>query len=63
MVCMSASVDLLLHHHSPEVSVLAQADPGGPGKRAIKWLWCGTLYMGTCGLVIFVSINLSHTLM
>jgi len=22
-------------------SLLAPANPGGPGKRAIKWLWCG----------------------
>jgi len=22
-------------------SLLAPAHPGGPGKRAIKWLWCG----------------------
>jgi len=22
-------------------SFLALADPGGPGKRAVKWLWCG----------------------
>ena len=22
-------------------SLLAPADPGGPGKRAVKWLWCG----------------------
>ena len=22
-------------------SFLAPAHPGGPGKRAVKWLWCG----------------------
>jgi len=22
-------------------SLLALAHPGGPGKRAVKWLWCG----------------------
>jgi len=22
-------------------SLLAPAHPGGPGKRAVKWLWCG----------------------
>ena len=22
-------------------SILAAAHPGGPGKRAVKWLWCG----------------------
>ena len=25
-------------------SLLALAHPGGPGKRAIKWLWCGGGY-------------------
>jgi len=22
-------------------SLVAPAHPGGPGKRAVKWLWCG----------------------
>ena len=29
----------LLHHQKP--CLLAPAHPGGPRKRAIKWLWCG----------------------
>jgi len=28
-----------LHHIVS--SLLAPAHPGGPGKRAVKWLWCG----------------------
>ena len=36
---MSASVNLSLHHKAGS-SLLAPADPGGPGKRAVKWL-CG----------------------
>jgi len=23
-------------------SLLVPAHPGGPGKRAVKWLWCGS---------------------
>jgi len=40
MVCVSASVNLPLHHKSRS-SLLAPAHLGGPGKRAVKWLWCG----------------------
>jgi len=38
MVGVSASVNLPLHH-----KVLAPAQRGGPGKRAVKrlWWWCG----------------------
>jgi len=25
-------------------SLLAPAHPGGPGKRAVKWLWCGMVW-------------------
>jgi len=32
-------------------SLLARAHPGGPGKRAVKWLWCG----GGDGIKKFVS--------
>ena len=39
MVSASASVNLLLHHKSKS-SLLAPAYPGGPGKRAVKRLWC-----------------------
>ena len=39
MVCVSASVNLPLHHKSRS-SLLAPAHPGGPGKRAVKrWWW------------------------
>jgi len=40
IVCVSASVNLPLHHKVQKFS-MAQALPGGPGKRAVKWLWCG----------------------
>jgi len=40
MVCVSASVNLTLHNKSRS-SLLAPAHPDGPGKRAVKWLWCG----------------------
>ena len=36
-------------------SLLALAHPGGPGKRAIKWLWCGNNIVD----VIFFQ-NLRH---
>ena len=35
---VSASVNLPLRHKSRS-SLLAPAQPGGPGKRAVKWLW------------------------
>jgi len=38
MVGVSASVNLPLHHKVPRSSLLAQAHPGGPGKRAVKRL-------------------------
>jgi len=38
MVCVSASVNLPLHHKSRS-SLLAPAHPGGLGERAVKWLW------------------------
>jgi len=37
---VSASVNLPLHH-KVQFSLLAPAHPGGPGKRAVKWLWHG----------------------
>jgi len=40
MVGVSASVNLPLLIKSRS-SLLAPAHPGGPGKRAKKWLWCG----------------------
>ena len=36
---VSASVNLPLYH-KVRSSVLAPAHLGGPGKRAVKWLWC-----------------------
>ena len=27
-------------------SLLAPAHPGGPGKRAVKRLWCGVVFVG-----------------
>jgi len=41
MVGVSASVNLPLHHMKSRSSLLASVNPGGPGKRAIKQLWCG----------------------
>ena len=38
MVGVSASVNLPLHHKVQKF-LLAPAHPGGPGKRAVKWLW------------------------
>ena len=29
-------------------SLLALAHPGGPGKRAVKWLWCGVVMERKC---------------
>ena len=40
MVDVSASVNLPLHH-KVQSSLLAPAHLGGPGKRAVKRLWCG----------------------
>ena len=39
MVGVSASVNLPRTIKSRS-SLLAPAHPGGPGKRAVKWLWC-----------------------
>jgi len=38
MVSVFASFNLPLHHKSRS-SPLALAHPGGPRKRAVKWLW------------------------
>jgi len=40
MVSVSASVNLPFHHKSRS-SLLASSHLAGPGKRAVKWLWCG----------------------
>ena len=43
MVGVFASVRLLVFSCTikSRSSLLAPADPGGPRKRAVKWLWCG----------------------
>jgi len=42
MVGVSASVNLPLHHKVKKFPHgMAPAHPGGPGKMAIKRLWCG----------------------
>jgi len=48
-------------------SLLVPAHPGGPGKRAVKWLWCGGMYvcMYVCMYVSFgqgSSLLWNHTL-
>jgi len=40
MVGVSASVNFPLHH-KVQSSLLGPAHPGGPGKRAVKRMWCG----------------------
>jgi len=51
MVGVSASVNLPLHH-KVQNSLLAPAHPGGPRKRAVKWLWwCGGLTVVTASVL------------
>jgi len=38
-------------------SLLAPAHPGGPRKRAVKWLWCG--YMPLCITITYTN-NRKH---
>jgi len=33
-------------------SLLAPAHPGGPGKRAVKWLWCVGVVDGCVGIFV-----------
>ena len=43
LVGVSASVNLPLHHKVQKFSS-GTISPGGPGRRAVKWLWwCGSL--------------------
>jgi len=49
MVGVSASVSLPLHIKSRS-SLLAPAHLGAPGKRAVKWLWCGVVWLLTVAL-------------
>jgi len=44
---VSASVNLPLHHKVSRKSLLAPAHPNGPGKRAVKRLWCGDVVKPT----------------
>jgi len=42
MVCVSASLNLPLHHKVHDIVQKFSSgtgSPGGPGKRAVKWLW------------------------
>jgi len=55
MVSVSASVNLPLHHEVQTFSS-GTCSPGGPGKRAVKWLQCGGGLAVTCFLTFAVSI-------
>jgi len=46
MVGASASVNLPLHHEVQKFSS-GTGSPGGPGKRAVKRLWCGGVVVGS----------------
>jgi len=54
MVTVPASVDLPLHHKD-RGSLLAPAHPGGPRKRAIKWLWLSVVVVV---VVVVVEMNI-----
>jgi len=43
-------------------SSLAPAHPGGPGKGAIKWLWCGVVVFGLVPSVLCQEIRLEEHL-
>jgi len=53
---VSASVNLPLKSRS---SLLAPSHPGGPAKRAEKWLWCGGGGGGVyyCACENFTAVN------
>ena len=55
----SVCLPLLISHCTikSRTSLLAPAYPGGPGKRAAKWLWCGGV-----NLVICISLGLLYIL-
>jgi len=46
-------------------SLLAPAHPGGPGKRAVKWLWCGGVNNNNHFIAVirplFVQLNNKET--
>jgi len=56
MVGVFASVSLPLHHKVQKFSS-GTADPGGPGKRAVKRLWCGTVSQLLCRILRIKKIN------
>ena len=59
MVSVSASVNLPCTVKSRS-SLLAPAHPDGPGKRAIKWLWCGVVLMpGLCVSATYARVMCS----
>ena len=39
-------------------SLLALAHPGGPGKRAVKWLWCGVVVLKTYIMLMIRYVTL-----
>jgi len=43
MVSVSATVNLPLHHKVQKFS----SGTGSPGKRTVKWLWCGVVMLCT----------------
>ena len=52
MVSVSASVNLPLHHKVQKFSS-GTGSSGGPGKRAVRQLWCGVV-------VILLMIRVCH---
>ena len=44
MVCVSAPLLIFPCTIKSRSSLLAPAHPGGPGKRAVKRLWCGVVW-------------------
>ena len=57
MVCVSACVNLPLHHKSRS-SLLAPAHPDGPGKRAVKRLWWGGFGQLVCKKFFLFIVNI-----
>jgi len=45
IVCVSASVNLPLRHKVQKFSSGTSSPGGGPGKRAVKQLWCGVVVL------------------
>ena len=57
--CFCLAVNLPLHHKS-RISLLAPAHPGGPGKRAVRWLWCGVVVV-VMVIYTWYEDTVSHT--